>query len=357
MKIRPASHIASIVLLLALVSVATLPAAGEDGYPKTIVDSANRTITMEKPAERVVPIVAWSYEPLYILGAEEKIVGVEKGSHSQYSWLPGLEDKPIIGTYKEPDFEKIIELNPDLVIVQPAYLQKVDEKLSPLGITVVNLPFNTQESFDRELMTLAEMLGSEEEGRAEEFLSWKQSSIDSLRGKTEEIDPRVKVYGEWSDTPWMTGSKASGMHDVITMAGGYNIAESLNPEGDPSGRYPTVDPEWVVSENPEVVIFPAFDYFTGYYFVNSTDSISYLEEAMSREGLSSTDAAKNGRIYIIDAYLVEAVRGFIGAHYLAKWFYPEEFGDLDPEAIHREYFEEWLGVPYQGIWAYPQASA
>lgn len=58
----------------------------------------------------MVPIVAWSYEPLYILGAQNKIVGVEKGSQIQYSYLPGMEDIPVVGTYKEPDYEKIIQV-------------------------------------------------------------------------------------------------------------------------------------------------------------------------------------------------------------------------------------------------------
>lgn len=151
-----------IFLALALVlcfSLAVLPAIGADGYPRTIVDSSNRTIIIDKQVERVVPIVAWSYEPLYILGAQDKIVGVEKGSQIQYSYLPGIVDKPVIGTYKEPDYEKIIELKPDAVIVQTKYVKQVDEKLSPLGIKVVCLPFNQQNSFNQELTKLAEMLG------------------------------------------------------------------------------------------------------------------------------------------------------------------------------------------------------
>jgi len=240
--------------------------------------------------------------------------------------------------------------------VQPKYLTQVDEKLSPLGINVVNLPFNTQDDFNRELMVLAEILGEAEVKRAQDFISWKQSSLDYLENRTEGSSPKIRVYGEWSDTPWYTGSKESGLHDVITMAGGYNIAEPLNPEGNISLRYPTVDSEWVLKENPEVIIFPAFDYYTGYYFNDSTNSTRFLEEARIREGLNGTDAARNDRMYVIDAYLIEAVRGFIGANYLASLFYPQEFGDLDPEAMHREYFEKWLDVPYKGIWAYPGSS-
>ncbi len=339
--------------IVAFLLISAFALAGEDGYPKSVVDSANRTIVLDGPAEKIIPIVAWSYEPIYILGAEDKIAGVEKGSYAQYSWLPGIEEKPIIGTFKEPDYEKIIELKPDVVIVQPKYLQQVDEKLSPLGIKVVNLPFNTQDDFDRELMVLAEILGDSEVRRAKDFITWKTAQVDSLKNRTQEISPKIEVYGEWSDTPWYTGSRASGLHDVITIAGGYNIAEPLNPEGNISLRYPTVDSEWVLKENPEAIIFPAFDYYTGYYFNDSTNSTKFLEDARIRAGLNGTDAAKNDRMHIIDAYLIEAARGFIGINYLAKMFYPDEFKDLDPEAIHREYFEKWLGVPYKGMWVFP----
>jgi iron complex transport system substrate-binding protein len=43
----------------------------------------------------------------------------------------------------------------------------------------------------------------------------------------------------------------------------------------------------------------------------------------------------------------------VGLSYLAKWFYPEKFPDLDPEAIHKEYLERFQGLKYQGIFVYP----
>lgn len=349
-------HMKCVLALVLCLSMMVLPALGADGFPKTIVDSANRTVTIDKPVERIVPIVAWSYEPIYILRAQDKIVGVEKGSKVQYSYLPGIGDKPVIGTYKEPDYEKIIELKPDAVIVQPAYQKKVDEKLSPLGIKVICLPFNQQNSFDHDLLILAEMLGPDGEKRAKEFIDWKQSSNNTLKNSVKGISPKVRVYGEWSDTPWMTGSKASGMNDVIIMAGGNNIAEALNPDANSSLRYPTVDSEWVLNENPQVIIFPAFDYYTGYQQNDTINATEFINNAKLRAGLKGTDAVLKNRVYIIDAYLIEAVRGFIGAQYLAKLFYPEEFKNIDPDAVHKEYYEKWLGAPYKGIWIYPQAS-
>ena len=344
------------VALMLCFSLAVFPAIGAEGYPKTIVDSSNRTLIIDKPVERVVPIVAWSYEPLYILGAQDKIVGVEKGSQEQYSYLPGIVDKPVIGTYKEPDYEKIIELKPDAVIVQPKYVKQVDEKLSPLGIKVVCLPLNQQDSFNLEFTTLAEMLGQAEVKRAAEFISWKQSTLDALRQDVKGIDTKARVYGEWSDTPWYTGSKLSGMDDVIALAGANNIAGPLNPEENLSLRYPTVDPEWVLKESPEVILFPAFDYYTGYLQEDAKNATEFIAQARQRDGLNGTDAAKNDRLYVIDAYLIEVVRGFIGAQYLAKLFYPGELKNLDPEVAHKEYYETWLKVPYKGIWVYPQSA-
>ena len=43
----------------------------------------------------------------------------------------------------------------------------------------------------------------------------------------------------------------------------------------------------------------------------------------------------------------------IAVLYSAKWFYPDIFSNLNPEEVHREYFERWLRVEYRGIWAYP----
>jgi ABC-type Fe3+-hydroxamate transport system substrate-binding protein len=59
-----------------LLSLAILPTPGDEGYPMTIVDSTNRTITIDKPVERIIPFVTWSYEPLYVLGLGDEIVGV-----------------------------------------------------------------------------------------------------------------------------------------------------------------------------------------------------------------------------------------------------------------------------------------
>ena len=311
----------------------------------TIVDSADRIVTVSMPVERIVPMVTWSYEPIWILRAQDKVVGITTTAQEDYSWLPGIQDKPTVGTYKELDYESVIALEPDIVIVLDRKVEEVERNLESFGITTVALNLRSQKKFDSEFKILAYILGEDE--KANRFISWKNGYLDWIKEETEGIEPKVRVYAEWSDWTWGTGSEGSGVHDVITMSGGYNIASDL------PGPYPQVDPEWVIRENPEVIFFPAFDNLTGYTMDSDENAKLFIEEACNRTGLKETDAVENGRVYVIDGFCVEAVRGFVGVCYCAKWFYPELFEDLNPDAIHREYFEKWLGVPYRGIWAYP----
>lgn len=73
----------------------------------------------------------------------------------------------------------------------------MDEKLSPLDINVVCLPFNQPNDFNQELTTLAEMLGPEEEKRSQDFIHWKQDSLDNLQKEYYESWLNVPYRGVW----------------------------------------------------------------------------------------------------------------------------------------------------------------
>jgi iron complex transport system substrate-binding protein len=352
------------LLALVCLSLALLPVLCADSYPKAIVDSANRTVIIDEPVETIVPMVSWSYEPVYILGAGDKVVGVTSDSKSEYPWLgsPNLLTKPSVGTYKELDYEMIVSLNPDLVIAGISKAQDIGDKLEPYGIKVIGLQFANMDMFPVELRTLAEALGEDEMTKAEEFLAWRQDKIDLLKEQTDKISPdeKVRVYGEANPRSWLTACNGTGLNGLINLAGGVNIAEAIPAEKQLASHYADVDPEWVLEQNPQVFILAetASPTTTGYETTSTGDMDALRTELSSRTGLDQTDAVKNDQVYLLKGLCVEvAAHSFVGAYYVAKWLYPEQLKDLDPEALHKEYFEEWLGVPYQGIWAYPQASA
>ena len=243
----------------------------------TIVDSADRIVTVKKPVERIViGTPSWMYDAVWIIGAQDEVVGVTKEAKERFAkMLPGIQDKQSIGSYRDPDFEVILSLEPDIVFGERRYV----EGLKDTGIPVITMKFREIEKVDSEFRILAKILGKEE--RVESFIGWKNGYIDQLKEKTKEIESKVRVYAEWSDVPLCTGSRGSGVHDVIELAGGYNIANDLQ------GPYPQVSPEWVLDKNPEVIIFPAFADFaptdlTGYHIDSYENAKQFIEEARNR---------------------------------------------------------------------------
>lgn len=341
-----------ILALAFFLSLAILPGLGADGFPKTIVDSANRSIIIEKPVEKIVSMNSWAYEPIFILGATEKLVGVTNTAQDDWSEvIPAMKDKPTIGPWSEIDYEKVIELQPEIAIVGSGYIQTAEEKLNPAGIKVIYLDFKDSGA---SLRKLADIMGSNEENRAEAFVTWKAKYEDQLRDIVCKIGSadKVKVYGESNYQLWYTGGNRSGLNRAILAAGGINIASNL------SGSFLEVDPEWVFKENPQIIVMAETntvpESVTGYSKNDTNIALRYLQEIAKRTAINKTDAIQMNKIYIIHGYLTEVgTRNFIGSCYLAKWFYPEELENIDPNAIHKEYFEKWLGAQYSGIWAYP----
>lgn len=325
-------------------------------YPITITDSANRTVTIYKPVKRMISQGTYAHEAICLLEAQDRIVAVTNTAQQVYEFIPGIKEKPTIGDYREVDYEKVIENLPDVYFVGSSskYFSDAETKLAPLGTTIVVLGFSKMSMFEKEFRTLARLL--EEDEKVEEILTWRESYLNMIREKTADVAHNPRVYVEYPGPGWTWKTPIN--YEVVTRAGGFNIGSTLNKTANTSSV--VVSPEWVMTQNPEVIILPAFvdtvADFTGYH-VNSTDNDrKFIEDMSNRTGLENIDAVKNGRIYVLDGETGSACRGVVGVCYCAKWFYPEIFKDLNPDAINREYFEDWLGAPYKGIWAYPQAS-
>jgi iron complex transport system substrate-binding protein len=75
-------------------------------------------------------------------------------------------------------------------------------------------------------------------------------------------------------------------------------------------------------------------------------------DIMNRPGWDHIDAVRDGRVYIISTD-TRSIHPSVWHSYVARWFHPELFEDVDPEAIHREWIETFLGVEYRGVYAYP----
>ena len=90
----------------------------------------------------------------------------------------------------------------------------------------------------------------------------------------------------------------------------------------------------------------------GYDCEDETEFRDVIDLIYEISSISQMDAGKNREVYIFHTDFLGASKRHIGVMQLCKYLYPEKFADLDVEGYAREYFENWLGTEYKGIWYY-----
>ena len=202
-----------------------------------------------------------------------------------------------------------------------------------------------------ELMKLGYIFDKKNE--AEELIDFYEDVLSTIEEKVSQIEESEKprVYLEFP-TAYKSVCTDVSWHQTCVMAGGINIAADLC---DGYG-FPEVDPEWVMEQNPDVIIRTGTG---GYSTDDPSKMIDKRNEILNRPELVNVAAVKDGRVYIAHYYGVGSFPDYIiFTAYMAKWFHPELFEDLDPQAIHQEYLTEFQGLDYDlnehGVFVYPE---
>ncbi|MCG8551569.1 MAG: ABC transporter substrate-binding protein, partial [Desulfobacterales bacterium] len=334
----------------------------------TIIDAAGRQVTIQKPIKRIVYNHVNAAEAINILGAWNMVVGGMIGSISP-KLFPGIEEMPnciASGNPFDIDYESVFELQPDIFLTLqsmiPGY-NDIVEKLEP-SIPVVAL-VNTADpdSFDTSVRMLGAILDEQE--KAEEYISWCNSIKNEIGSRIENLSetdqPRVflKSPGWTADQLCTLTNELLFCNSLFNAAGGINIANVLPSNG---GWVENVDPEWIVAQDYDIIVIQIWvGLYPGAlgYEVNDDSIIRDIrEDIMASELFAGSRAIKNNKVYLHHSDLATTHRYIVGIAYWAKWFHPELFKELDPQAIHQEYLRKFMHVDLDldsgGIIAYPE---
>ncbi|OEU53880.1 MAG: hypothetical protein BA871_03700 [Desulfuromonadales bacterium C00003096] len=317
----------------------------------TVLDSADRIVTVKKPVERIISLSSGCAEAIKAIGAKDQVVARNRDMDGVF--FPELSKLSSVGSFFNPDYEKILELQPDIVTSYSA--MTLEEKLEPAGIAVVCLHCYRPDKVEEEIKTLGYILDKRD--GAEKFIDFFQSYLitinERVEGLSEEDMTQVyfEGYGDYS-----TCGKGSQEYQMTTMAGSINIAADLPGAGISGG---VVDPEWLIEQNPAIIIKMApRDLSCGYDEDNPAEMKAKREDIMSRPGFDRISAVKNDKVHLIARDIIPHPAFFVGVTYMAQWFYPELFEDMDPQAIHQEYLTEFQGLDYDlnehGVFVYPR---
>jgi len=296
-------------------------------------------VTMKMPVTRIVSCSANHIATMRAMDVNKStIVGVRKDVHDASDYFPEFLSTPDIGTGFPINYEAILALNPDLVMIWPN--SYVSDANNLPGVPCVGFDCSNTATYVDEIMRLSYIINRVDQ--AKELVDFYNGIVNQIEDRVQTIPlaDRPTVYYEAKAAYSTTGNGTQG-HALITRAGGNNIFS------DHTGSF-TTDAEAVMLLNPDIIVKFARRY-TGYggYYLGSPESAlaDARNEIMNRPELANTNAVKNGKVYILDGDIVGATRNFIGMAYMAKWFYPDLFTDLDPVAIHIEYLTRFQGLP------------
>jgi len=329
------------------------------GEMKEIIylDDVGNPVTVTMPIQRIIVLSADCSEVIRCFGIDDRIIAVDSYTAEDSNFFPQFADLPSLGSSFHPDCEAIIELNPDIVFAYTSVKEEeLEDKLEPAGIPVVRFSYCKVATRDTQLRTIGYILG--ENAKAEEIIEFYNGITDPLVEALGDLsdDDKPRVYIECYKE-YRARNQRSGTHPMVEMAGGMNIAQDLDPLG--SGTTFEVDPEWIIEQNPDIIIkvVSGSTVSCGYDVDDAEQMRLAREEIINRPGFENIDAIKNDRVYLIASHICDRSCNAIGIAYLAKWFHPELFGDLDPQAIHQEYLTRFQGLDYDlnehGVFVYP----
>jgi len=182
-------------------------------------------------------------EMIYMLGAEDKIVGVANLERSKVWPEEKVAKLESVGTFMKPSLEKIIALKPDLVIMSALTDDNLNNGLKSNNIEAKRIQANSIEEIFTNFMEVAKMLGKENE--ANKIIAEKRAKLEEIK-KMAAINKKGLFV--MSASPLMVFGNDNLPNDIMKLLNIKNIAENQK------GRNPIVTPEFIMKENPDIII-------------------------------------------------------------------------------------------------------
>ena len=185
---------------------------------------------MAEPAKRIIALSPHAVEMLYAIGAGESIVAA-----TDYADYPEAAKKiPSIGGYHGIQIERVLELNPDLIVVWDTGNKAEDiNQLKSLGFKLYSSSPKTLEDVAKEIEELGALTGRTEQ--ASQVAADYRSELLQLRSENAaKSEPKV-FYQLWS-TPLMTVAKNSWIQQIIGVCHGKNVFYNAASEAARAGE-------------------------------------------------------------------------------------------------------------------------
>jgi iron complex transport system substrate-binding protein len=262
-------------------------------------DGIGRTVDLSKHPTRIVSLAPSVTEILYMLGAQDRLIGVT----TQCDWPDEAKAKPKIGDLLSPNYEVILALKPDLIIASTAGNDRAAVlKLADLNVPVfVTAPRSVEKIFETvsQIGTITDCAE-----QAERLNRQMKERLSAISQRLQGVPPVRAFFITWFD-PLLAPGKNTFENDALKLAGVDSISASIDD------YYPKYSLEQVISQDPEAIL-------TVEHSGNPLPNLKQLA------GWKQLRAVQAGRVYVLDAVLQHPSPRFMdGIEELVRKLHPE----------------------------------
>lgn len=214
-----------------------------------VVDDFGREVVIPSEPFRIVSTAPSITETLFALGLGERVVGVT--SHCNYPpevlEMVSRGELEVVGEFANPSLEKIVGLNPDLVIAHNLLTPEFVEKLEEAGIPVVVVKTSeTIEGVYEDIMLIGKACWAED--KASELVKNLSDAIRFWEEALGEVEEVTAAGIAWVNPFWVAGN-GTYIHDIITHARGRNVFADKS-------WWSSISEEELIERNPEYILIP-----------------------------------------------------------------------------------------------------
>lgn len=263
-----------ILLALLMLGSTWMPAHG-----RTITDDLGFRVLVRDHVQRVVSLVPTNSEMVCLLDCARLVGG------TRYDFYPAelparmaRQQTAVIGGGFDANLEKIVQLQPDLILTNGPSQQRFAVPLKNLGYAVMSLWPRDKDGLVKDFVLLGELLGQEQ--KAQRFIADMNQRFEAIAARAKRQPKRRAYLQMWTD-PLITVGKASFTDWLVDAAGGVNVFGDLPFDSGAVGL------ESLIQRNPEVLIFLA-------------EQKPFVKTLARRPGWSAIAAVRAGHFCFID---------------------------------------------------------
>jgi iron complex transport system substrate-binding protein len=288
------------------------PAAGSGLFPMTLTDALGHALTIPRKPQRLISLAPNVTEIIYAIGAGDRLI-----ANTRYcDYPPEARALPKVGGYIDPDVEKIIAMQPDLVLGARGNARDALDRLHELNVPLLTVEPEMLAECEHAMLLVGKAVGNGAQAEQQvAAMRQRRAAVEAqVRNLPEAKRPRVLLLFTMHDL--YSAGPGSHIDEMVTMSGGRNIAAVTN------APWPELSMETIVTQDPQIILM-----LTGHGVQNRLTPERVLAELRADPRWRRVTAVRTGRVAMLDEdeITIPGPRMIDGLESMARALHPDRF--------------------------------